>query len=112
MDGTSSPSATVTVSIVVNSYKPNPTGELRYGSRPIYASIFPLSLLGMIAVGKKRRAKLVLLLVVFGAAMFSVNCGAKTNGSVAPGTYQVTVTGASTGANAVSHSTAVTLTVT
>jgi hypothetical protein len=54
----------------------------------------------------------VLLLVVFGAALFSVNCGANTNGSVAPGTYQVTVTGASTGANAVSHSTAVTLTVT
>jgi hypothetical protein len=62
--------------------------------------------------GRKRRAKLVLLLILLGIALFAVNCGSgAAKSSMTPGTYQVTVTAASTGTNAVSHSTTVTLTV-
>jgi hypothetical protein len=111
MDGTSIPSATVTVSIAGSAGAKGPkTGELRHGSRPIFASIFPFGLLGMVAVGKKRRAKLVLLLVLFGTFLFSVNCGGGSTSAnaLAAGTYQVTVTGSGA---AVSHATTVTLTV-
>jgi ABC-type glycerol-3-phosphate transport system substrate-binding protein len=64
--------------------------------------------------GRKRRAMILLMFVVLGMVLLSVGCGtngASTKNSVAPGTYQVTVTAATSGANAVSHSTTVSLTV-
>jgi len=113
MDGTSVPTATVTLTISGSGSGINPrTAQLRLGRSPILASIFPLGILGMAAAGRRRRAKLVLLLILIGTVVFSVNCG--SGGSTAtmpPGTYQVTITGASTGTSAVSHSTTVTLTV-
>ena len=113
MDGTSSPSATVTLTIVGGSGgNITKQAELRHGPRAIFASILPFGMLGMVAVGRRRRTMLVLLLVLFGTVLFSVNCGGgSTSGGIQPGTYQVTVTGAATGANAVSHSTTVSLTV-
>jgi hypothetical protein len=115
MDGTSTPSATVTVTIGGGGSGTLPkSAELRHGPRPIFASIFPFGIMGMVVVARKRRVVLALLLVLCGTVLFSVNCG--TNGAkapaIAPGAYQVTVTGASTGANAVSHTATVTLTVT
>jgi len=87
-------------------------GNLKHGPRAIFASVFPFGVFGMVLAGRTRRAKLVMLLVILAAVLFSVNCG--TNGAkttVPPGTYQVSVTGASSGANALSHSTTITLTV-
>jgi hypothetical protein len=120
MDGTSIPSAAVTVTISGSGSStglPKSIGELRHGPRPIFASILPFGLLGMVMVGRKRRTAIVLLLVLLGTVLFSVNCGSGSGSgstshtNLAPGTYQVTVTGASTGANALSHSSTVTLTV-
>jgi hypothetical protein len=113
MDGTAVPSSTITVTISAGSSgAAGPRrGDLRLGRRPIFASILPFCLLGIVTVGRKRRAMLVLLLVLFGTVLFSVNCGGAGSNGMAPGTYQVTVTGAATGANAVSHSTTITLTV-
>ena len=52
----------------------------------------------------------VLLALLIGTVLFSVNCGSNSTngGGLAPGTYQVTVTGAASG---VSHSTIINLTV-
>ncbi|HWC16026.1 MAG TPA: hypothetical protein VG498_03400, partial [Terriglobales bacterium] len=113
MDGTSIPSATVTVAIANSDGTFPRSAELRHGPRPIFASIFPVGLLGMVATGRKRRVMFVLLLVLLGTVLFSVNCGGNgANGAgLAPGTYQVTVTGASSGTGATSHSTTLTLTV-
>jgi len=65
----------------------------------------------LVAIGKKRRARLALLLVLLGIVLFSVNCGSggSSKTAIAPGTYQITVTG--TGGNAVSHSATITLNV-
>ena len=113
MDGTSVPTATVTLTIAGSGGGINPrTAQLSLGRSPILASIFPLGILGMVAAGRKRRATLVLLLILIGTVLFSVNCGSGgSTTSMAPGTYQVTITGAATGTSAVSHSTTVTLTV-
>lgn len=115
MDGTSIPSVAVTVTIAGAGGVTFPKGgELRLGRRPIFASILPFCMLGMVAVGRKRRVMFALLLVLFGAVLLSVNCGGGSSSSSAkmtPGTYQVTVTGAATGTNAISHSTTITLTV-
>lgn len=115
MDGTSTPASTVTLTIAGSGSSGGGitmAGGLRHGSRAIFASVFPFGVFGMVLAGKTRRTKLLMLLVVLAAVLFSVNCG--TNGAkttVAPGTYQVTVTGASSGASALSHSTTITLTV-
>ena len=114
MDGTSIPSSSITVTVSGShgSGGINPRTELRHGPRAIYASILPFCTLGLVVVGRKRRAMFVLLLVLCGTVLFSVNCGSNTStGGMAPGTYQVTVTGAASGANAMSHSTTITLTV-
>ena len=114
MDGTSVPSAAVSVTIAGSGSgaAPKAIGELRHGPRPIFASILPFTMLGTVLVGRRRRAMFVLLLVLLGTVLFSVNCGGfGSHSSFPPGTYQVTVTGASAGANAVSHSTNITMTV-
>ena len=113
MDGTSIPSATVTVTVAgASGGGINPhTSELRQVRRPIFASILPFCVFGMVAIGRKRRTMFVLLLVLFATVLFSVNCGGASSGGMPPGTYQVMVTGAATGANAASHSTTITLTV-
>ena len=112
LSGTSSASATVTLSVGSNNGGNLPrTGELRQNHPPIFAAILPFGLLGLVAAGRKRRTMFLLMLVLLGIVLFSVNCGTNgSNGGITPGTYQVTVTGASTGSNAVSHSTTVTLT--
>lgn len=107
MDGTSSPTAAVTVTIS-GTVNPPVTAELRHGLRPIYASILPFCMLGIVLTGRRRRATFVLLLILCGTVLFSVNCGSAGNGGMKPGTYQVTVTAT---ASAVSHSTTVSLTV-
>ena len=112
MDGTATPSATVTVTVSAPSSGGGTRhAELRHGLRPIFASIFSFGMLGIVVAGRKRRAMLVLMLVLFGTVLFSVNCGGASNSGLPPGTYQVTVTGASSGASAMSHSTTVSLTV-
>ena len=115
MDGTSVPSAAVTVSIASGSSGGgiNPRTELRFGARPIFASILPFGMLGVVVAGRRRRVMFVLLLVLLGTVLFSVNCGGAntSGGGMAPGTYQVTVTGAASGTNAISHSATITLTV-
>jgi hypothetical protein len=67
----------------------------------------------MVAIGRKRRTKLLVLLVLLGTVLFSVNCGGSGGSTqgMAPGNYQVTVTAASSGSSAISHSTVITLTV-
>src|SRR5579884_553286 len=119
MDGTSIPKAMITLSIAGSSNQTLPnTAELRHGPRPIFASIFPLGMFGMVVAGgmggRKRRAMILLMFVVLGMVLLSVGCGtngASSKNTIAPGTYQVTVTAATSGANAVSHSTTVSLTV-
>lgn len=89
MDGTTSPSSTVTVTIAGSTGTTPRTAELRHGPRPIFASVFPFAILGMFAMGRKCRAMLVLLLVLLGTVLFSVNCGGgNSTGALAPGTYQ------------------------
>lgn len=113
MDGTSTPSSTVTVTISAGSSGGGGVrhSELRHGLRPIFATIFPFGMLGVVLAGRKRRATLLLLLVLCGTVLFSVNCGGAGSNGMPPGTYQVTVTGAASGASAVSHSTTITLNV-
>ena len=115
MDGTSVPSSTITITISGsgNGNLPRSIGELRHGGRPIFATILPFGMIGLVAVGRKRRVMFVLLLVLLGTVLFSVNCGSQGSSApaIAPGSYQVTVTAASSGSNAVSHSATVTLTV-
>ena len=111
MTGTASASSTVTVTIAGGAGGvTRSVGELRHGPRPIFASILPFTMFGIVMVGRKRRAMFVLLLVLLGTVLFSVNCGGSgaTGVKLAPGTYPVTVTGAAAG---VSHSTTVNLTV-
>jgi hypothetical protein len=111
MTGTASASSTVTVTIAGSSGgTTRAVGALRHGPRPIFASILPFTMLGMVLVGRKRRAMLVLMLVLLGTVLFSVNCGGSGASTVklAPGSYPVTVTGA---AGSITHSTTVTLTV-
>jgi Abnormal spindle-like microcephaly-assoc'd, ASPM-SPD-2-Hydin/Beta-propeller repeat len=112
LSGTSGSSTTVTVTIGTSGGQtPRSIGALRHG-QAIFASIFPFGMLGMVVAGRRRRAMRMLLLVLFGALLLSVGCN--TGGSksgMAPGTYQVTVTGASSGTTAITHSTTVTLTV-
>jgi len=107
MDGTSSPTAAVTITIA-GTVNPPVTAEVRHELRPIYATILPFCMLGMVVTGRRRRATFVLLLVLCGTVLLSVNCGAASNGGMKPGSYQVTVTAT---ASAVSHSTTVNLTV-
>src|SRR5215813_4599453 len=109
MDGTSTPSSTVTVTITSHSSGGgiNPRSELRHRPRAIYASILPFCMFGIVLAGRRRRAMFVLLTVLIATVLFSVNCGTNSSG-MAPGTYQVTVTGAASGSSAVSHSTTVT----
>jgi hypothetical protein len=119
MDGTSIPKATITLNIAGSSNQTLPnTGELRQGPRPIFASIFPIGMFGMVVAGgmggRKRRAVILLLFVVLAMVLLSIGCGtngASTKSSIAPGTYQVTVTAATSGTNAVSHSVTISLTV-
>ena len=120
MDGTSSPTSKITLAISGSSSQTLPnTTELRQGPRPIFASIFPVGMFGMVVAGgvsgRKRRAMILLVLVVLGAVLLSVSCGTNgansTKNAIAPGTYQITVTAASSGASALSHSTTVSLTV-
>jgi hypothetical protein len=114
MDGTSVPSSTITVTISGSGGGTvTRSAELRHGLRGIFASMFSFGMLGLVVVGRKRKAMLVLLLVVLlGTVLITVNCGAgASHGTMAPGTYQVTVTAASSGSSSVSHSTTVSLTV-
>lgn len=119
MDGTSTPTSKITVTIGGSTSQNLPnTTELRHGPRPIFASIFPVGMFGMVVAGgvggRKRRAMILLVLVVLGTVLLSVSCGtngANTKSTIAPGTYQVTVTAASSGASALSHSTTISLTV-
>jgi len=100
MDGTSIPATAVTVAIAGSGGNGmSRSAELRQGPQPIFASILPFTMLGLVVVGRKRRVMLVLLLMLIGTVLFSVNRGtggAKTSG-MSPGTYQVVVTGATRG---------------
>ncbi|HEX7958504.1 MAG TPA: SBBP repeat-containing protein [Terriglobales bacterium] len=114
VSGSSPASSTVTVTIAQTSTGTGPrSAELMHGSRPFFASILPFGVLGMVAIGRKRRTKLLVLLVLLGTVLFSVNCGGSGGSTqgMAPGNYQVTVTAATSGSSAITHSTVITLTV-
>jgi hypothetical protein len=116
MDGTSMPAANVTVTVAGTGTTIPKTAELRHGPRPFLASMLSFGVLGMVAVGRKRRVLLGLLLVLVGTLLLSViGCGGTgssgSNTKIPPGTYQVVVTAASSGTNAISHATTVSLTV-
>jgi hypothetical protein len=79
------------------------------GSRAIFFAVLPFSMMGMLLTKQRRGLGLVLMLLVLCLAMGMIGCaagsgGSTSSGGLAPGTYQVTVTGTSTGTPATTHS--------
>jgi hypothetical protein len=116
MDGTSVPSVAVTVTISGAGGTPVRGAENRHGPRAIFATVLPFCIIGLTLVGKKRRLTFLLLVMLIGTMLLTVSCAAGSSISsnankMTPGTYQVTITAASTGTGATSHTLTVPMTV-
>ena len=83
---------------------------MNIGSRAIFFAVLPFSMMGMLLTKQRRGLGIVLMLLVLCLAMGMLGCAAgsasssTSSGGLAPGTYQVTVTGTSTGTPATTHS--------
>jgi len=115
MDGTS----THTVQLSVNTSGGNgTTANLRMGSRSIFFTLLPFTMMGMLLMKRRRGLWLVLMLLVLCLVMGMAGCGAgsgssSTSGGLQPGSsYPITFTATSTGAAPVTHSLSLTLNVT
>jgi hypothetical protein len=118
MDGTT----THTVQFTVGTSGGNGTSARltpgQMGAGGIFFALLPFSMVGMLLTKRRRSLGLVLMLLVVCLAMGMVACGAApsatsgSSGALAPGTYSITVTAASTGSTVVTHPLTLSLNVT
>jgi hypothetical protein len=89
----------------------------RLGSKSIFLALLPFSLMGILLINKRRGMWLVLALVGLCLLMGLASCGtgtgsaASSNGPLAAGTYQVTLTGAASGSSTQTNTLTLTLVV-
>jgi FtsP/CotA-like multicopper oxidase with cupredoxin domain len=99
MDGTT----VSTVKVYIDTTGGNgATANFRFGARSIFLALLPFSMMGMLLINKRRGFWLVLLLVGLCLVLGLAGCGASsgssgTSAGLAPGTYHVVVTAASSG---------------
>jgi hypothetical protein len=118
MDGTT----THTVQFTVGTSGGNGTSARltpsQMGARGVFFAMLPFGMMGMLLTKRRRGLGLVLLLLVVCLAMGMAACGAApsatsgSSGALAPGTYSITVTAASTGNTVVTHPLTLSLNVT
>jgi hypothetical protein len=119
MDGTT----THTVQFTVGTSGGNGTSArltpAQLGVRGIFFALLPFSMMGMLLTKRRRGLGLVLILLVVCLALGMASCGAapsatsgSSSGALAPGTYSITVTAASTGSTVVTHPLTLSLNVT
>jgi Abnormal spindle-like microcephaly-assoc'd, ASPM-SPD-2-Hydin/Beta-propeller repeat len=128
LSGTAPSSATITISVASasssgGSTPVRTTGSLRPGhAGALFASmLLPFGLVGMTVVGKNRRLMMLLLVVLIGAMLVTISCGGGASGgsgssnsataSLAPGTYQVSITAACASGGTTSHTITIPMTV-
>jgi hypothetical protein len=87
----------------------------RFGRGGAFLALLPFSMMGILLINRRRGIWLLLLLMGISLVMGLVGCssgsGSSSGSGLAAGSYQVTLTGKSTGTTAVTHALTLNLTV-